>query len=94
MDYRIKKQNKIVYCIFDNINNQYSASSRETAKNVSDYFLSKTIQNGYDIIIDTSTDKLLKRAASDKFYTHAVVVITGTHLGLSDRLFSSVEQKS
>jgi len=93
MDYRIKKQNKIVYCIFDNINNQYSASSRETAKNVSDYFLSKTIQNGYDIIIDTSTDKLLKRAASDKFYTHAVVVITGTHLGLSDRLFSSVEQK-
>ena len=49
MDYRIKKEKKIVYCIFDNIDNQYSDSSKETAKNISDYFLSKTVQNGYDI---------------------------------------------
>lgn len=93
MDYRIKKNKRIVYCILDNINNQYSESSKETAKNISDYFLSKTIKNGYDIIIDDTTDKLLRRAASDNFYSHAVVVITGTHLGLSDRLFKHVEEK-
>ena len=39
MDYRIKKENKIVYGIFNNIENQYSESSKETAKNISDYFL-------------------------------------------------------
>ena len=93
MDYRIKKEKKIVYCVFDNIKNQYSDSSKETAKNVSDYFLSKALQNDYDILINDSTDNLLKRAASDSFYTHAVVIITGTHLGFSDRLFDNIEKK-
>ena len=93
MDYRIKKEKKIVYCVFDNINNQYSDSSKETAKNISDYFLSKVVLNGYDVLIDDTTDKLLQRASKDTFYTHAVIVITGTHLGFSDRLFSSVEEK-
>jgi len=93
MDYRIKKENKIVYCVLDNIENQYSESSKETAKNISDYFLSKTVQRNYDILIDITTDKLIERASSDTFYTHAVVVITGTHLGLSDRLFQHVEEK-
>lgn len=93
MDYRIKKEKKIVYCILDNIDNQYSSSSRETAKNVSDYLLSKILINGYDILIDNTSDKLLERANQDNFYTHAVVIITGTHIGLSDRLFNHVEEK-
>ena len=93
MDYRIRKENKIVYCVLDNIENQYSESSKETAKNISDYFLSKAAQRNYDILIDNDTDKLIERASSDRFYTHAVVVITGTHLGLSDRLFQHIEEK-
>ena len=70
MDYRIKKENKIVYGIFNNIENQYSESSKETAKNISDYFLSKLLLKSHDILIDDTTDKLIERAAEDNFYTH------------------------
>ena len=93
MDYRIKKENKIVYGIFNNIENQYSESSKETAKNISDYFLSKLLLKSHDILIDDTTDKLIERAAEDNFYTHIVVMITGTHIGLSDRLFGYIEEK-
>lgn len=93
MDYIIKKENRVVYCILDNIENQSSTYSREIARNVSDFFLSLLLRRNYDIIIDDTTDKLLQRVSNDDFYTHAVVVITGTHTGLSERLIQAVENK-
>ena len=93
MDYLIKKEKKIVYCILDNIEEFYSTTSQEIARNVSDFFLSLVVSKNYDIIIDKNTDALLERAAQDNFYTHAVVVITGTHTGLSERLLQAIEKK-
>ncbi len=93
MDYLIKKEKKIVYCILDNIEEFYSTTSQEIARNVSDFFLSLVVSKNYDIIIDKHTDALLERAAQDNFYTHAVVVITGTHTGLSERLLQAIEKK-
>jgi len=93
MDYTIKKQNKIAYCILDNIDNQSSTSSQEIARNLTDFFLTSIIVKNYDIFIDNNTDALLQRVASDDYYTHAVVLITGTHMGLSQRLFDAIELK-
>jgi hypothetical protein len=93
MDYLIKKQNKIAYCILDKIDEQFSTTSQEVARNLSDFLLSGLVARNYDIFIASTTDDLLKRVSSDEFYTHAVVVITGTHLGLSERLFDAVEDK-
>ena len=93
MDYNIKKQNKIAYCILDNIDNQSSTSSQEIARNLTDFFLTSVIVKNYDIFIDNNTDALLQRVASDDYYTHAVVLLTGTHMGLSQRLFDAIETK-
>jgi hypothetical protein len=93
MDYNIKKEKKLVYCILDNIENQSGDYSKEVARNVSDFFLSLLLRNNYDIIINNSSDSLLRRVAEDDFYSHAVVVITGTHTGLSDRIIDAVEEK-
>ncbi len=93
MDYNLIKKRNILYCILDNIENQSSTFSKEIAMNISDYFLSLLLRRDYDIIIDDSSDKLLARASSDEFYTHAVVVITGTHTELNEGLFKAVEQK-
>lgn len=93
MDYLVKKQKNIAYCIFDNIENQYSTSSQEMARNLSDFFLTAIIRRSYDIFINNNTDSLLQRVAEDDYYTHAVVIITGTHMGLSERLFESIGLK-
>jgi hypothetical protein len=93
MDYRIKKENNIVYCILNNIDQQSGTYSQEVARNVSDFILSLMLKRNNDIIIDDNSDDLLLRAASDNFYSHAVVMITGTHTGLSERLFDLIENK-
>ena len=93
MNYNIKKESSIIYCILNNIENQSSTYSKEVARNVSDFFLSLLLRKNYDIIIDDTTDKLLQRVSNDNFYTHAVVVITGTHTGLSERLIKAIENK-
>ena len=93
MDYRIGKKRKIVYCILDKIKSYKGSSSGEIARNISDFFLSFLIDREYDIIINNNSDDLIRRAASDDFYSHAVIIITGTHTGLSDRLFDAVERK-
>jgi hypothetical protein len=46
----------------------------------------------FDIYIGENEEELLKSACDDNFYTHAVMVSTGTSLGLSDRLFSEIEK--
>jgi hypothetical protein len=93
MDYIVRQQKKIAYCILNNIDNQHSTSSQEIAMNLTDFLLSSIIQRKYDIFIADNTDDLLRRVSSDNFYTHAVILITGTHMGLSERLFDAVENK-
>lgn len=93
MDYIVKKKKNIAYCILDLIEEQFSTSSQETARNLTDFFLTSLIDKDYDVFIANNTDNLLRRVASDDYYTHAVIVITGTHLGLSERLFDAVEIK-
>jgi hypothetical protein len=93
MDYIVKKQKKIAYCILNNIDNQSSTSSQEVARNITDFFLTSLVEKNYDIFIDNTTDNLLRRVADDAFYTHSVVIITGTHMGLSQRLFDAIENK-
>lgn len=93
MDYIVKKKKRIAYCILDLINEQFSTSSQEVARNLTDFFLTSLVSKDYDVFIENNTDALLQRVASDDYYTHAVVVITGTHMGLSQRLFDAVERK-
>lgn len=93
MDYIVRKKKRIAYCILDLIDEQYSTSSQEVARNLTDFFMTSLVAKEYDIFIDNSTDKLLRRVALDGFYTHAVIVMTGTHMGLSQRLFDAVEKK-
>jgi hypothetical protein len=93
MDYIVRKHKKIAYCILDNIDNQFSTSSQEVARNLSDFLLTSLIRKDYDIFIDSDTDRLLRRVSQDTYYSHAVVLITGTHMGLSERLFDAVESK-
>jgi hypothetical protein len=93
MDYNIKKEKKLVYCVLDNIDNQSGTYSKEIARNISDFFLSMLLNKNYDIIINSDSDSLLRRASEDEFYSHAVVVITGTHPGLTENIIKSVETK-
>ena len=93
MDYNIKKERKLVYCILDNIEEQSGSYSKEVARNVSDFFLSILLRKKYDILIASDSDTLLRRASEDDFYSHAVVVITGTHPGLTENIIKAVEEK-
>lgn len=93
MDYRILKEKRILYCILDTIEGLSSTYSQETARNVSDFFLSILLRKKYDVVIGPTSDELLSRAATDDFYSHAVVVITGTHAGFSEAIINAVEKK-
>lgn len=93
MDYIVKKQKKIAYCILNLISEQASTSSQEVAMNLTDFFLTSLASKNYDVFIDNTSDALLRRVSSDDYYTHAVVLVTGTHMGLSQRLFDAVENK-
>ena len=93
MKYLIKKEQRIAYCILNNIKDYHSTTAQEMARNISDYFLYFLITRNYDIFINDSTDALLSEVAKDDFYTHAVVVATGTHTELTNRLFDAVEEK-
>lgn len=85
------KNKKIVYCILDNLDHCDGGFSRELSINVSDFFIHSCIANGNDVFIGKSENELLKKAADSNFYTHAVIVSTGVHFGLSRRLFQHVE---
>lgn len=85
------KHSRILYCILDNLDSCESGFSREVTINVSDFFVHSCVSAGYDVFVGKSENELLKSAVLSNFYTHAVVVSTGTYFGLSRRLFSHVE---
>ena len=90
--FNISHQSKIVYCITDYTKSYHSGYAKETAKNLSDYMISKITRHGRDILIGDDVQELVNTAC-DHNYTHAVVLAIGTSPRLSDRLYSAIDEK-
>lgn len=91
--FNIKKQNKILWCVKDNHETYQSNWAKEISINVSDFILNRISVRNYDIFISANEDQMLKEAAKDSVYSHAVVVASGTSFGLSERIFAAVEDQ-
>lgn len=89
--FNVTKQRKIVYCVVDNLDLCLSGWAREININLSDFLIHRCITQGYDVYIGKDQNDLLQAAQEDGFYSHAVIVASGTSLKLSDRLFPAVE---
>jgi hypothetical protein len=85
------KQNRIVLCLVDNRHLYQSGWATEIATNITDFMLHRFTMRNYDIYIGNDENQMLAEASEDGFYSHAVVIAMGTSLGLSDRLFSAIE---
>jgi hypothetical protein len=90
--FKIDKQKSIVYCILDITDKCQTGYAKEICINLTDFLIHRFDLHGYDIFISKDEDELL-RAATQEGYSHAVIISAGTSLGLSDRLFNSVEQQ-
>lgn len=90
--FRTEKKKSIVCCILDVINDCKSGYAREVCINLTDFLIHRFDLKGYDIFIDANEDSLLNAAATDG-YDYAVIISAGTSLGLSDRLFESIEKQ-
>jgi len=88
--FRTKHQKSIVYCILDITDSCLSGYAKEVCVNLTDFLIHRFDLYGYDILIDKDEDSLLRTAVSNG-YSHAVIISSGTSLGLSDRLFDAVE---
>lgn len=84
------KQNPIAICIVDNRDLYTSGWATEIAINISDFFIQRFINHGYDIFIGKDENEILESVCHYN-YSHAVVVAMGMSLGLSDRLFPAIE---
>lgn len=89
--FSIEKKNKILWCIKDNIETYQSNWAKEISINITDFILNRMFVRGCDVYIGDNEDELLKEAAIDGFYSHAVIVASGTSFKLSERIFSAVE---
>jgi len=83
---------KIVFCVVDNHEKCGTLWSKTMSQNISDFLLHRIDLFGYDIFIDSDEDNLL-HTVSQQDYSHAVVISSGMYTGLSDRLFSAIEEK-
>lgn len=89
--FNVYKQNKIVYCVVDNLDLCLSGWAKEVNINLSDFLIHRCMIKGYDVYIGKDQNELLQAAAKDGFYSHAVIIASGTSLKLSDRLFPAIE---
>lgn len=85
----IKHGSKKVWCIVDNHARCSSGWAREISINLSDHMIFKIDMFGYDIYIGDNEDELLRSVCID--YSHAIVIASGTSFGLSDKIFSLVD---
>jgi hypothetical protein len=92
MKFKTEKQKSIVCCVLDILGNCKSVAAQNTCINLTDFLIHRFDLRGFDILIDTNEEQLLK-AAADGGYSHAVIVAAGTSLGLSDRLFSAIDDQ-
>lgn len=90
--FNTEKKKSIVCCILNTIDNCKSVTAREVCTNLTDFLIHRFATHDYDIFISKDEDELL-RAAADDDYRHAVIISAGTSLGLSDRLFSAIENQ-
>jgi hypothetical protein len=90
--FSIKKKKRILCCITDLTETYKSGWAKEISVNLTDNLIYRFDLHKYDIYIGTSEQDLLRTAAKDGFYTHAVIIAAGTSLGLSDRLFPAIEE--
>ena len=80
-----KKHKKILWCIVDNLDNYQSNWAKQISINLTDFIINRCSTYQYDIYIGQDEDELLK-AASEDFYSHAVMITTGTSFKLSERI--------
>lgn len=85
------KHKSIVCCIHDLTETYASGWARELSINLSDYMIHRFDLHKFDIFIGNNEGELLTVAANDG-YSHAVIIAAGTYLGLSDRIFTAIEQ--
>lgn len=90
--FKTDKKKSIACCILDVIDNCKSIDSKNVCINLTDFLIHRFDLHGYDIFIGKDEDELLNAVSIDG-YDHAVVVAAGTSLGLSDRLFSAIENQ-
>jgi hypothetical protein len=79
----------IVYIFLDRTSQCRSGWTKELMKNLSDYVLSNIVSKGFDVWQGLDEDELLREAS--KYYTHAVVLSTGTEFINGDEFFNEVE---
>lgn len=91
--FRQTKERKLLFCIIDNHDICQDGWSKEISKNLTDFMIFKINLHCYDIFIGKNEDDLLKEAALDNFYSHAIVIASGTSFRRSDRLFEAIENK-
>jgi hypothetical protein len=90
--FNTKKQKSIVCCIVDNLDLYTSGWAKEISKNLTDFMIRGFDNHGFDIYISKNEDELLKSTAAEG-YTHAVVIACGTSFGLSDRIYSAIDNR-
>jgi hypothetical protein len=84
------KKKSLVCCVVDNRHLYSSGWATEVSNNISDFLIHRFISRGYDVMIDEDENTLLNDATTSG-YEHALIIAGGTSLGLSDRLFSALE---
>jgi hypothetical protein len=90
--FKTDKRKSILCCIVDNLELYQSGWAREVSINLSDFLICEFASRDFDIYVSKDEDALLKEAATDG-YSHAVMIASGTSLGLSDRLFPAIEEE-
>ena len=83
----------IVYCVLDTLDNAQHTFARDVSINLADSLICSLIKKHYDVFIGTSEKELLTQAANSNFYSHAVIISTGTSsLFSSDNLINKIKE--
>jgi len=92
-EFIIKNKKKIACCIIDNHSRLESNWAKEISINITDYLIHRFTKYNFDVFISEDEDDILYHVADLNFYSHAVVIASGTSTGLSDRLFQAIDDK-
>lgn len=82
MIFNLVKQKTIAICIVDISSLCQSDWARTVAANLGDYLISYFYNKNYDIYIGYDEDILLQEVSNSDYYTHAVVIASGTALSM------------
>ena len=90
--FKTDKEKSIVCCVVDNLDLCHGTWSKDININLTDYMIHRFVVKRFDVYVGKDENELLRQAAING-YSHAVIIASGTSLGLSDRLFPAIEQK-